>query len=427
MERFRARLDQAGLIRATFTTAADLELEVLHALTEAAGALPLTAPGPGMEGTARGRADIHGSSRAPLAREPLRAWGNVPARNPAFAGREEQLARIRQALAGEGGRAAVQALHGMGGVGKTQLAIEYAHRHSGDYDVTWWLDSENTTLMTQQYADLAEHLGAAWKGLPLDAMRRALLSDLHRRPRWLLVFDNARAGLPAGLAPQRPGPRDHHVKVAGLGRASGPGPGNVFPPPQLCGKLGLHWLWPDQCQEVIVSFSAQDWPHEGDAMTTTRRVSRAMYDQLGYYDITGILNQDYYISLRAVIKYADEYVITREQRLTGRIVSRVVLGYEIKRSTFLHKKYTLQIMPKQPGALPALLLIAKRGRLPMNKTDGDLLYRVDPRLVNGERIHVELPMKTFPTNTFGKLFLEDDHGYEVIIIHHPGIENLRLN
>lgn len=142
-------------------------------------------------GTASGGAGIRGSPQAPLAREPLRAWGNVPARNPAFAGREEQLARIRQALAGEGGRAAIQALHGMGGVGKTQLAIEYAHRHSGDYDVTWWLDSENTALMTQQYADLAEHLGAAPKGLPLDAMRRALLSDLHRRPRWLLVFDNA--------------------------------------------------------------------------------------------------------------------------------------------------------------------------------------------------------------------------------------------
>lgn len=57
--------------------------------------------------------------------------------------------------------------------------------------MTWWLDSENTALMTQQYADLAEHLGAARKGLPVDAMRRALLSDLHRRPRWLLVFDNA--------------------------------------------------------------------------------------------------------------------------------------------------------------------------------------------------------------------------------------------
>jgi hypothetical protein len=124
----------------------------------------------------------------------------------------------------------------MGGVGKTQLAIEYAHRYSGDYDVTWWLDSENTALMTQQYADLAEHLGAARKGLPLDAMRRALLSDLHRRPRWLLVFDNAED--PAFLRdwlPSGPGHVIITVKVAGLGRASGPGPGGRASPPRVGG------------------------------------------------------------------------------------------------------------------------------------------------------------------------------------------------
>ena len=233
VEGFRARLEQAGLIRATFTTAADLELEVLHALTEAAGALPLTAPAPGIDRTARGGAGIHGSPQAPLAQEPLRAWGNVPARNPAFAGREEQLARIRQALAAEGGRAAVQALHGMGGVGKTQLAIEYAHRYAGDYDVTWWLDSENPVLMMQQYADLAEHLGAARKGLPVDAMRRALLSDLHRRPRWLLVFDNAEdPAFLRGWLPSGPG----HVIITSRSQdwaeLAAPVPVDVLPRPE---------------------------------------------------------------------------------------------------------------------------------------------------------------------------------------------------
>jgi hypothetical protein len=142
-------------------------------------------------GTISGDVNIYESSQARPASGPVRAWGNVPARNPSFTGREEHLARIRQALTGKGGRAAIQALHGMGGVGKNQLAIEYAHRHSDDYDMTWWLDSENTALMTQQYADLAAELGAAQPGLPQDAMRRAVLSDLHRRPRWLLIFDNA--------------------------------------------------------------------------------------------------------------------------------------------------------------------------------------------------------------------------------------------
>jgi hypothetical protein len=134
-------------------------------------------------GTISGDVNIYGSPQAQPVRGPVRAWGNVPARNPSFTGREEQLARVRQALTGEGGRAAIQALHGMGGVGKTQLAIEYAHRHSGDYDVIWWLDSENTALMTQQYADLAAELGTLQKGMPQEATRRAVLNDLHHRPR----------------------------------------------------------------------------------------------------------------------------------------------------------------------------------------------------------------------------------------------------
>ncbi|HUN30787.1 MAG TPA: FxSxx-COOH system tetratricopeptide repeat protein [Trebonia sp.] len=140
---------------------------------------------------------------APAPPAPIRAWGNVPARNPAFAGREEPLAAVHDALT-SGNRAAVQALHGIGGVGKTQLAIEYAHRHAEDYDVVWWLDSENTTLLAQQFAELAGKLDCAPAGAQPDEIRSAVLSDLHDRPRWLLVFDNAeqpdelRPWLPAG-------------------------------------------------------------------------------------------------------------------------------------------------------------------------------------------------------------------------------------
>src|SRR6516165_4311175 len=55
-----------------------------------------------------------------------RAW-NIPARNPGFTGRDALLQAVRERLMA-GDRAVVQALRGMGGVGKTQLVAEYAHR-----------------------------------------------------------------------------------------------------------------------------------------------------------------------------------------------------------------------------------------------------------------------------------------------------------
>ncbi len=134
-----------------------------------------------------------------------RVW-NIPARNPGFTGRDDLLAEVREQLVA-GDKAVVQALHGTGGVGKTQLAAEYAHRFAGSYDLAWWINAEQGGLIGDQVAALGHALGCLQPGAGTEAVRAAVLAELRYRGRWLLVFDNAED--PADVAPWLPGGGGH--------------------------------------------------------------------------------------------------------------------------------------------------------------------------------------------------------------------------
>ena len=128
---------------------------------------------------------------------------NVPPRNPNFTGRRSLLQNLRRNLSEVGDDDAVRAaaVYGLGGVGKTQLAIEYAHRFASDYDLIWWIPAEKPKAISGHLATLARRLELP--DLPrLEDQLAEVFDELGQRDRWLLVYDNATD--PAALDGLRP-------------------------------------------------------------------------------------------------------------------------------------------------------------------------------------------------------------------------------
>jgi tetratricopeptide (TPR) repeat protein len=123
---------------------------------------------------------------------------NVPGKNVNFTGRDPVLRALRQRLLRNKQAALLQdsapvALHGWGGIGKTQMAMEYAHRFRNAYDVIWWISCDPAAFIDIAIADLAKELGIGPSG-SVPETNRAVLAALSRGEpysRWLLIFDNA--------------------------------------------------------------------------------------------------------------------------------------------------------------------------------------------------------------------------------------------
>jgi tetratricopeptide (TPR) repeat protein len=225
-ERFRQRVRDAGLIVRTFNSAASLELEIFHALTNlAGGALPA----------------------APEVRYSL------PPDTAAFTGREEELGCITAAVsdaARAGGAVAIHAIDGMPGVGKTALAVHVAYVLRERFpDRQLFIDlhahtpGRDPVLPEAALAGLLAAVGVDARHLPEDLEgRTSLWRDRMAGQLAVLVLDNAASS--DQVTPLLPGGEDCLVLVTSR-RHLGDLPGTVVP-------VQMQALPPDQAQAMFV-------------------------------------------------------------------------------------------------------------------------------------------------------------------------------
>jgi tetratricopeptide (TPR) repeat protein len=105
-----------------------------------------------------------------------------------FTGREKHLSDLRAVLISNGR----VAIYGLGGIGKTQLALRYIDQHKSDYKIIWWVKSGEPTTLASDYAELAEKLDLPKKDeTDQKVIIEAVRNCLSQKGNWLLVFDNA--------------------------------------------------------------------------------------------------------------------------------------------------------------------------------------------------------------------------------------------
>ncbi|MCB9420355.1 MAG: tetratricopeptide repeat protein [Ardenticatenaceae bacterium] len=200
---------------------------------------------------------------------------NLPPANPNFTGRAALLDAIQATFDNRQSSIAItQAIAGLGGVGKTQLALAYAHARRSDYDLIWQVRADEPAALDGDLRQLGMVLRLPVQNADAPTARQMVLSRLNGADwRWLLLYDNADQINAHDLRPYLPGGRGHVLITSRRRDWSGTAPVlvvNVFTPQEAVDFL--------LTRARSARFSA---PEPAEAGTTNEAV-KLLVAELGY-------------------------------------------------------------------------------------------------------------------------------------------------
>lgn len=305
------------------------------------------------------------SDRADGVRVPPQVWGGTPPRNSNFTGRRELLDQIHDALGQHTQSALVpQPLHGLGGIGKSQIAVEFAYLHQYDYELVWWIQADDEQSIRRSLTSLAKRLALAESDdvqeivdRVLDALRRG---DPYRR--WLLIYDNAPE--PSVVHPYLPsGPG--HVLVTSRSRSWSATPN----------AIEIDVFTPDESVELL----RKGWPDLSDqrALTLADELGHlplALEQAVAVHEQTGMPLSDYLRALENSPKIIlDEGTPANYPRS---VAAALELAYTSIKETSPAAAYLLELcsfLSSHPISIP--MLARGRSAQPMAELRDDILLR----------------------------------------------------
>ena len=229
---------------------------------------------------------------------------NVPyERNAFFTGREPLLRQLHEMLHQKGSSALSQpqALSGLGGIGKTQTALEYSYRYRHEYHAIFWIRAESEAALNTSYTEIAKRLALAEQEAPdPDKIVQAVKHWVEQHEQWLLIFDNA--DTPASL--KRYVPRH----ATGKGHLLLTSRAQVFDMLGIARPMEVQEMQPEEAVAFLLKRTGRDEPdlHE-------RTAGEQLAKELGYLPLA--LEQSSAYILEEHARFQDYLASYRKQRL----------------------------------------------------------------------------------------------------------------
>lgn len=195
-------------------------------------------------------------------------------------------------------------------------------------------------------------------------------------------------------------------------------------------QLSIDWDWPYGVKKTLILYRNDKFPTKPDDSSAVKIIVEKNYGEtIGQFTIHKIKEENYYFCVFPIIEDNGEinYLEGKKRLIVSKAPSEISYELKVKRKLFYGIKAVSIIFStsSEEVNMPPTVLIAKKGNMPVFKSDGEEIYKFDYiKIGKHETVEVEIPINIIKKNTYIKLFLEDERNSSMFRIIPPAKREL---